>query len=82
MVLNRYRRQASKISQDTKLNRIARTTPLTSPQPTDSLTSSAQQLGYALTSLFEHGQRIAQVYRVDTEAVWTEMLERSRGNRK
>jgi hypothetical protein len=82
MVLNRYRREASKISQDTKLNRIARTTPLTTPHPTDGLTSSAEALALNLDQLFAVGQSIAHRFRVDTEAVWTDMLERSRGNRK
>ena len=78
MTLRRYRRQAGDIAQQATLNRIAKTTPPTTAAPTDGLTSSAEQLGLALTALFEHGQRIASVYRVDTEAVWNEMLHRSR----
>jgi hypothetical protein len=83
MVLRGQRRKAAEqISTDAKLNRIARAVPLATPQPTDGLTSQAEELGRALTQLFQLGQSIAARYRVDTEAVWTDMLERSRGQRR
>jgi hypothetical protein len=70
------------MSQDAALNRIARTTPLTTPAPTSGLVSQAEQLAMRLQTLFEFGQRIAGEFHVGTEAVWTDMLERSRGQRR
>jgi hypothetical protein len=83
MVLKGQRRQAaSELSESAKINRIARTTALTTPAPTSGLVSQAEQLAIRLQTLFEFGQRIAGEFHVDTEAVWTDMLERSRGQRR
>ena len=83
MVLRgKQRSAANRMSEDAKLNRIARTTPLLSPQPTDGLRSSAEALGDGLRALYSQGQRLAGMFRVDETAIWEEMLARSKGQRR
>jgi hypothetical protein len=83
MALKGQRRQAaSQLSEEARINRIARTVPLATPQPTDGLTSQAQELARQLDSLQARGQQIAAIFHVDAHAVWEEMLARSRGQRR
>ena len=82
MTLRKYRRQASQLSEQSKLNRIARTTPLTMDQASpDGLVSSAEKLRTALQQLYEHGTVIASDFHVDSIAIWEEMLARAKGHR-
>jgi hypothetical protein len=79
VTLRRNRREASQISEDTRIHRIAHTTPQTTPQPVYGLVSQAQELALRLQNLFDFGQRIAEQFHVDSFAVWKDMLQRSRG---
>jgi len=83
MTLRGQRRTAAiNISEEARLNRIAKDLPITAKAPADGIVSQAHLLGQRLTNLFEHGQQIAATFHVDEQAIWEEMLARSRGQRR
>jgi len=77
-----YRRARNDIAEQSRLNRIAKTQTPNAKPPVDGITSSAELLAARLTNLFEHGRQIAGAFRIDEQAVWEEMLARSRGQRR
>ena len=83
MVLKGQRRKAaSAISHEATLNRIAKTTPFTTPAPTGGIESSAYQLGQAINAIEQHIGRVAGTHHVKVHDILEEIYRRIEGRTK
>jgi hypothetical protein len=83
MVLKGQRRKAaSAISHEATLNRIAKTTPFTTPAPTGGIESSAYQLGTAISAIHQHIGRVAGQHNVKLHDILDELYRRIEGRHR
>jgi hypothetical protein len=83
MVLKGQRRKAaSAISHEATLNRIAKTTPFSTPAPTGEIESSAHQLGQAINAIHQHIGRVAGQHNVKLQDILDELYRRIEGRHR
>jgi hypothetical protein len=79
MKLGKFRSQSDQMAEQSRQNRIAKSAPQTATTPASGLISTGELLQQRLANLREHGRAIASAFNVDEQALWEEMLHRSRG---